>query len=1179
MNPKIRALMWEELRAGGAIAAVSLASGMLCVAVARVHVQITMMNAKSAADALRLFGGLMSDFREILQVFTLGVPAMCALLLIFSVGNSGHLSGGFSRRVLHLPVTTHSAVAVSLFLRLAGVMLLTLALMLFAALLGFPLSAPVDPELLGHAARGGVRMRVPMPDPRHLLAEPYAALPWFFAQATARPWSSVLLLGLFYLAVQLFDWLRKMSLPVAVLAFVTVFALPASPAAMNWLAAHSGAPGRGMSPSFAAFFVAAVAVSYLAGWGMVRQYRCGEGFPGYILPRVRDYVPDLHFGTARPLRSPASALFWHELRLSRWLMPVLVLPFTAVFAGVIALAGAQGSRLTHIAVFAPLLGLLAAAFVWNLRMTWRNRPRKIRRADFDMRLPVPRAEVARARMMAALANLAAAVGLLWAAHTAVFLFADGTLVPRLFWEGLASGATSPREVAVILFAPFLVAAAAAWLVMHLPTRLLLPVLVLGVVGFLILSLYQDRSDLLMRMSEAKIVRYVLELALDRVPFFLMVLAVVGLPVTAAAGVRMGRLAPRRAAVMLALWVTLAVGLYPFSLGLAGTDARSAAFLCLALGAALVLPWPVVTLTLGREGLRARMDRENPAQHARFAAGEPGPARLRRAVGVLLLFGLLAWMRWPADPAWKTLLRARGLPTSWEALNMWYPPVPPEKNLARLYVQAAADLTRNEMAYMKEDPTRTEYTRVIIEATASSKRRTRDDERLKNTLIVGGATLGRRDPVYEDILATTREWYARVGAPTAAALHAAARSGLTEGRHDVNLSAGFAVLLPHLAKMRQLARVLAVEALLAVMDNRGGDAVTAALDIVPMAHSLAEEPLLISQLVRAAILGIAVEAGQTALNRADLSDADLLRLQEGLAAAVPPMDREPMFRRALLAEYIMNLPAPEMMARREISAKSQEHPPTILHLLRDEMAGRPGLWPAGKPCTRYFQSLAQGVGEGFSGMSETGALVNCWSMNRRMGLLEARSADGVLEDFIARLKRARGNVPDGLELPESDMLAARAVVAYITLPALARAFEAEWRIRTQTGLARTAAAVERFRLANGRLPERLEELVPAFLDQIPVDPWNHGEPVTCRVRKAGDFVPTGPERQGRHVARQVREDGEFVVYSYGQNLKDDGGGEMDSWWHEGDMTFTVAPPEVRAELRIPSPPEEKKKTEE
>lgn len=1158
MNPKIRALMWEELRAGGAIAAVSLASGMLCVTVARVHVQITMMNAKTAADALRLSAGLMADFAEILQVFTLGVPALCALLLIFSVGNSGHLSGGFSRRVLHLPVTTHSAVAVSLFLRLAGVMLLTVALMLFASLLGFPMSAPVDPELVGHAARGSVRMRGVVPTPLRLSANPSAVLPWFFAQATARPWSSVLLLGLFYLAVQLFDWLRKMSLPVAAAAFVTLFALPFSPTAMNWLAAHSGAPGRGMSPAFAAFFVAAVAVSYLAGWGMVRQYRCGEGFPGYILPRLRDYVPDLHFGSARPLRSPASALFWHELRLSRWLMPVLVLPFTAVFAGVMVLAGPTGGRLMQLTVFAPLLGLLAAAFVWNLRMTWRNRPRKIRRADFDMRLPVPRAEVARARMMAALANLAVAVGLIWVLHTAAFLFADGTLVPGLLWEGLTSGATSPREVAVILFAPFLAAAAAAWLVMHLPARLLLPVLVVGVVGFLIVSLFQDRSDLMMRVSEAEIARYILRLALDRTPFFLMLLAVVGLPVTAAAGVRMGRLAPRRAAVMLALWAALAVGLYPFSLGLNGTDARSAAFLCLAFGAALVLPWPVVTLTLGREGFRARMDRENPAQHARFAAGEPRPARLRRAVGVLVLFGLLAWMRWPADPAWKTLLRGHNLPTSWEALNAWYPPVPPEKNLAKLYVQAAANHMPRDAAYMKEDK-----------------------NRLEKTFIVGRPPLDRREPVQEDMLASTREWYAEVGAPTAAALHAAARSGLTESRHDVDLSAGFSVLLPHLARMRGLARVLAVESLLAAMDNRGGDAVTAALDIVPMAHSLAEEPLLISQLVRVAIVGIAVGAAETALNRADLTDANLLRLQEGLAAAVPPMDREPMFRRALLAEYIMNLPAPEVMARHEILAKSQKHPPTILHLLRDEMAGRPGLWPAGKPCTRYWQSLAQGVGEGFSGLSETGALTTCWSMDNRMGLLEERSAGAVLKDYTAWLKSLpkRASGLGTAPLPQSDMLAARAVAAYITLPALSRAFEAEWRIRTQISLARTAAAVERFRLATGRLPERLEELVPAFLDQIPVDPWNKGDPVTYKVRKTGDFVPTGDAIGNRQEARQVKEDGEFVVYSYGMNRKDDGGGEMDGWWQQGDMTFTVAPPTERADLRIPSPPEEKKKMQE
>jgi hypothetical protein len=120
--------------------------------------------------------------------------------------------------------------------------------------------------------------------------------------------------------------------------------------------------------------------------------------------------------------------------------------------------------------------------------------------------------------------------------------------------------------------------------------------------------------------------------------------------------------------------------------------------------------------------------------------------------------------------------------------------------------------------------------------------------------------------------------------------------------------------------------------------------------------------------------------------------------------------------------------------------------------------------------------------------------------------------------------------------------------YVTGPHLAFSYESEFRCRTFVNLARTALAVERFRGTHGRLPERLEELVPEWQDEVPADYWNNGKPLSYRVR----------------------EDGEYVVYSYGENRRDNGGVEVDTnWRRDGDMTFTVAPPEARAELRVPA----------
>ncbi len=70
---------------------------------------------------------------------------------------------------------------------------------------------------------------------------------------------------------------------------------------------------------------------------------------------------------------------------------------------------------------------------------------------------------------------------------------------------------------------------------------------------------------------------------------------------------------------------------------------------------------------------------------------------------------------------------------------------------------------------------------------------------------------------------------------------------------------------------------------------------------------------------------------------------------------------------------------------------------------------------------------------------------------------------------------------------------------------------------EIGSARLAVAIERFRRANGdRLPARLDEVTPAFLDKIPFDPFS-GKPMLYRV-----------------------EDGGYVVYSVGPDRKDDGG---------------------------------------
>ncbi|UCE46244.1 MAG: hypothetical protein JSW47_11535, partial [Phycisphaerales bacterium] len=84
----------------------------------------------------------------------------------------------------------------------------------------------------------------------------------------------------------------------------------------------------------------------------------------------------------------------------------------------------------------------------------------------------------------------------------------------------------------------------------------------------------------------------------------------------------------------------------------------------------------------------------------------------------------------------------------------------------------------------------------------------------------------------------------------------------------------------------------------------------------------------------------------------------------------------------------------------------------------------------------------------------------------------------------------------------------------------------------------ALAIQRYRLATARLPGRLADLVPAYLDAVPRDPFDGNE---LRYKKL---------------------DPGFVVYSIGDDLSDDGGKEKPSkTMRDGkavkwDVTFIV-----------------------
>ncbi len=75
------------------------------------------------------------------------------------------------------------------------------------------------------------------------------------------------------------------------------------------------------------------------------------------------------------------------------------------------------------------------------------------------------------------------------------------------------------------------------------------------------------------------------------------------------------------------------------------------------------------------------------------------------------------------------------------------------------------------------------------------------------------------------------------------------------------------------------------------------------------------------------------------------------------------------------------------------------------------------------------------------------------------------------------------------------------VAKRNTPAVTRVAELDLRLRAQIDLVRTALAIERYRLATGDVPERLEDLVSAYLDAVPLDPFD-AQPLRYRRTEPG-----------------------------------------------------------------------------
>ncbi len=333
------------------------------------------------------------------------------------------------------------------------------------------------------------------------------------------------------------------------------------------------------------------------------------------------------------------------------------------------------------------------------------------------------------------------------------------------------------------------------------------------------------------------------------------------------------------------------------------------------------------------------------------------------------------------------------------------------------------------------------------------------------------------------------------------LHQAA--DLPPGEYALNYARGLNMELPHLAGIRNNVRVLRAEAIheaLMKEPDRVYEALTAAMAIL---RPLRKEPVLISQLVRVACNGIIFDTWRDVLTRVSFKEEQLVRLQEWFADS----DIPDAFSAALISERVfgtMEYRNPASLATRDEEWKPDEYAAQFL-----EAASALGLFIPDQ--RRYYTGMKKLIAAMELPYPEAKALcVEVVSQLKSPSLPEPPPG----------AKRHRHHRPRAF-LPRLS----KQLISYSRLP------DAAARDRARSTLGRTAAAIERYHLSQGRIPEGLDELVPNFLESIPEDPFDL-QPVRYRLQQTG-----------------------YLLYCIGINGVDDNGvqGELIG---EGDLTFPV-----------------------
>jgi hypothetical protein len=323
--------------------------------------------------------------------------------------------------------------------------------------------------------------------------------------------------------------------------------------------------------------------------------------------------------------------------------------------------------------------------------------------------------------------------------------------------------------------------------------------------------------------------------------------------------------------------------------------------------------------------------------------------------------------------------------------------------------------------------------------------------------------------------------------------------------------GSMILLPHLASVKQAEMCLAFDA---EANLRNGNTAESQADLLACValvnHFAKDEPLQISQLVRAAAGQIAASATWEALQSSGWKEEQLLELQRAWDSFT-------------FLDNLENTLAMERASGQEIFDMARGSFNTV------QAYAVLGTAPAGQSGFDELTELGKGLVEdplgGFKAIIDRypkyWAWKGWWSYEEELCYLQACQL-GIEEIRAARSRKGMEISTNELESRLKSLLNSHPQAETRFFLGFAYPATVKFVTRLQAAeIARrmvvTDLALKRFRLKNQSYPDQLVQLVPQFISTVPLDPVD-GNPLRYRLNP----------------------DGSFVLYSVGENGVDDNG---------------------------------------